>query len=393
MPVSRAVIAPPMALEVVADDRAFRALEEEWADLLERVRRPHYFQSFTWTWRIWEHIARGRGQQPFIVVGRQGARVVLIWPLVRFKKAGARAAEWIGGEHSYYSDVLVEDAPEATEWLETAWRWVTQRLDFMWLSHMREDAALAPLLRRVEGGLRSVEAAPRIEWSDWPDWDAYYRSRSRNVRKDLRRRRRRLEEQGDVEFRFVTSSDEFRATLTWMLRKKTDWMRRRGLRLQDGGVDSADTQAFYRASVADGRQAGPLRLAVLTLDGQLLAAELGILFRGTLTALMAVYDPHWKRYAPGKLLMADLAKWMLERRCDAYDFMPVGESYKYRWTSREAEITTYLVPCSAWGRVVVAWRRSRLGALVRRMLRLRPTDIPRILRNRLRGRSPQRTPG
>lgn len=386
----RAITAPPVAFEVVSDEQGFRSLEAAWCDLLQRARHPNHFQSFAWTWRFWEHIARPRGQRPFVVVGRLGVRIVLIWPLVRFRKAGLQTAEWIGGEHAYYGDALVEDAPEGAEWLEAAWSHVTKRLDFMWLSHMRDEAALAPLLRRAAGAVRSVEAAPYIDWTRWPDWKTYLRSRSRNFRRDLTRRRRRLEERGAVGFRFVTSPDETGATLEWMLRQKTDWMRRQGFRLQAGGVDSADTQGFYRAAVADALSSGHLRLAVLTLDGEILAAELGVLFRRTFSAVMAVYDPRWEKYAPGKLLMADLARWMLENRCATYDLMPTGEDYKYLWTAREAEITTYLVPCSGWGRMLIAWRRSRPGAAVRQLLRLRPADVPRILRNRFWGKAPRR---
>ena len=204
---------PPLVFGVVADEQEFRSLEPEWRDLFERVRRRNHHQSFGWTWRIWKHIARGRRQKLFVVVGRCAGRVVLIWPLVRFRKLSWRTAEWIGGEHSYYNDVLVEDAPEAAEWLAAAWRHVTKRVDFMWLCHMRDDAALVPCLQRAAGVVSHVEAAPYIAWSDWPDWEAYWRARSKNLRKDLGRRRRRLEEQGEIGFNVVTSPDAAGATL------------------------------------------------------------------------------------------------------------------------------------------------------------------------------------
>ena len=373
---------PPLAFGVVADEQEFRSLEPEWRELLERVRHRNYFQSFDWTWRSWEHIARIRGQKLFVVVGRRAGRVVLIWPLVRFRKLLLRTAEWIGGEESRYGDVLVEDAPEAAEWLEAAWTCVTRRLDFMWLNQMRDDAALVPFLQRVEGVGRHVAAAPYVDWSDWSDWEAYCRSRTKSHRKDLRRRRRRLEEQGSVRLGFVSSPDEIGETLDWMVAHKAEWLRSRGLRTRAGGIDSADALEFYRASIADARASGHLCLATLTLNGQVLAAELAFRYQGTVAGVLAAYDLAWDKYAPGKLLTADLLRWALENDCAIYDFMPVGESYKYSWAPREAEITTYLVPCSLRGRVLVAWRRSRLGATVRRLARLRPADLPRIIRNR-----------
>jgi CelD/BcsL family acetyltransferase involved in cellulose biosynthesis len=123
-------------------------------------------------------------------------------------------------------------------------------------------------------------------------------------------------------------------------------------------------------------------LATLTLDGNLLAAELGILCEGMFVDQMGVYDLAWDKYAPGKLLQAELLRWTLENDGAIFDFMPYGESYKYLWAPREADSTTYLVPCSPRGRVLVAWRASRLGTNVRHLLRLRPADVPRILRKR-----------
>jgi CelD/BcsL family acetyltransferase involved in cellulose biosynthesis len=372
--------------EVVADEPGLRRLKPEWCDLFERARRRNHFQTFGWILRSWEHIARRRGQKLFVIVGRQAGRVVLIWPLARYRHLLWRAAEWIGAENAYLQDVLVEDAPDAGEWLEAAWSYVTNRIDFMWLNRLSDDALLVPFLRRVEGAKVDVEAAPYIDWSDWPDWETYMK-RSRNLRGDLARRRRRLAEQGAVAFDVLTSVPEIEKTLDWVLEQKAAWMKRTGLRMREGGVDTAGTQEFFRAVVADAHASGNLCFATLTLDGKLLAAELGWVFQGTFAYEIGAYDPAWEKYAPAKLLIADLVRWTLENGFAIFDFMPIGQSYKYLWASREAGPTTYLVPCSPWGRVLVAWRRSRPGAAARTLLRLRPADVPRIVRNRLSRRS------
>ena len=381
---------PPLAFGIVADEQEFRSLEPEWRDLFRRLKGRNYFQTFDWNWRSWEHVARRRRQTLFVVVGKRAGKVVLIWPLVRFRRLLLRSAEWIGGEFAYCHDVLVEDAPEAGEWLEAAWGYVLERVDYMWLNHMTDDAALVPFLRRVAGVVREVEAAPYIDWSEWSDWEAYWRKRSRNLRGDVGRRRRRLAEQGEVAFEPVTSAPEIRKTLDWILEHKAAWMKRKGLRIQDEGVDTAGTQEFYRAYVADACASDNLRLFRLTLDGNILAAEMGILFEGVFVYEIGAYDPDWEKFAAGKVLMADLVRWTLENDCTVFDFMPYGESYKYLWAPKEANNTTYLVPCSLRGRILVAWRRSRLGATMRRLVRLRPADFSRILRKRFSGRSRKR---
>ena len=380
----------PLAFETIADEQEFRSFEAEWRDLLGRVRRRTYFQSFDWIWRSWEHVARVRGQKLFVVVGRRAGKVVLIWPLVRFRKLLLRRAEWIGGEKSYLQDVLVEDAPEAGEWLEAAWTYATKTLDFMWLNHMNDDTMLGPLLQRIKGVASNVDEAPYVDWADWSDWETYWRARSKNIRKGLGRRRRRLEEQGDVEFRFVTSREERGEVLEWMFLHKAAWMKSKGLRMEDGGIDTADTRDLYRAFVADPPDADGLRLYTLTLDRTVLAAELGFLFEGTLVGVVGVFDLLWEKYTPGSLLTADVLRWTLENDCAIFDFMPIGEDYKYSWAPREAKVTTYVVPCSLPGRILVAWRRSRFGALMRHLVRLRPADLPRLIRKRFSGRSPKR---
>lgn len=370
--------------EIIADEQAFRSLEPEWRDLFDRLPVRSYFQSFDWNRRCWQHIARIRDQELFVVVGRHGGKVVLIWPLARYRRLLWRTAEWIGGEHAYCHDVLVEHGPEAAARLEAAWSFVKRRVDFCWLNHMNDGAALTPLLRRARGGGRNVEEAPYVDWSEWPDWEAYWKKRSRNLRGDVGRRRRRLAEQGQLAFRVVDSWAEVEETLDWIFEHKTAWMRKRGLRMQDGGIDTPETQAFYRAFAADALASDHLCMAKLTLDGNILAAEMGIVFDKTFVYKVGAYDPAWERLAPAKVLMADLVRWTSENDCAVFDFMPWGESYKYLWAPKDAENSTYLIPCTTWGRLLVAWRRSRVGATARALTRLRPADVSRILRKRLR---------
>jgi CelD/BcsL family acetyltransferase involved in cellulose biosynthesis len=183
----------------------------------------------------------------------------------------------------------------------------------------------------------------------------------------------------------VTSPKEIGDTLEWMRVHKGAWMEKRGLRTDDGDSDVAEhMRDFYRAFATDSEY---LRVATLTFDGNVVAAVVGFLFEGTFSAAISTYDPALEKLAPGAQLLAELLRWTLDNGCAIFDFMPYGERYKYLWAPEEARITTYLIPCSLRGRVLVAWRRSRVGATVQRLVRLRAADIPRIVRKRLLRRS------
>ena len=68
-------------------------------------------------------------------------------------------------------------------------------------------------------------------------------------------------------------------------------------------VSRAETEGFYREVAAWAAQRGWLRLAFLRLDGRALAFEFAIEEGGVYYALKSGFDPAYRAFSPGTLLI------------------------------------------------------------------------------------------
>ncbi len=172
--------------KIVRDPAEFLALEDEWRSLFDRVPGAYLAQSFDWCRAGWETVAAPRGRRLFVLVLYQEKRAVLIWPLVEARYGPCRVLRPLGSEASEYLNLLVEDGPETTRRVSTAWEMLqrTRGVDMLNLLGVRSDTALYGLLTQ-DSRCRIRERYLWL-WIRWPDatgWDGYLRSRSRNCRR------------------------------------------------------------------------------------------------------------------------------------------------------------------------------------------------------------------
>jgi len=356
-PRSEAAASAP-SFDVVTTPEAFAALEPEWRTLWARLSHTHYHysQSFDWARRGWECVARPNGIRIFAVVGRDRGRAALIWPLMVRRHRAWRTAQWLGSGTSEYGDVLVEPGPAAPSWLAQAWSIIRSRsgIDFVRLDHVRPDAAIAALIPEVPGARSSFARAPYLPLHRWCDWDDYRRTRSRSFRSNQSRRRRRLAERGSVSFQLVETPERVAETLEWIFEQKKRALERGRLDAAAWFGSAAVHRRFLEAIVGDARTAGTLALTALTLDGRIIAADLGFRCGDRLESLIATYDPEWAFYSPGRILLEETVQWCFARGVRVFDMRMGDEGYKYDWTSDEVRVGSHLLPCTVWGRAYAA---------------------------------------
>src|SRR5207253_4308850 len=96
------------------------------------------------------------------------------------------------------------------------------------------------------------------------DWDAFCESLDRKEVKEIRRRRRRLEEQGETRFDVEDGSERLDSLLDeWLQVEASGWKGRTGTAV----ASDPGTLEFYRAIARWAAGRGSLRLAFLRLDG------------------------------------------------------------------------------------------------------------------------------
>jgi len=175
----------------------------------------------------------------------------------------------------------------------------------------------------------------------------FERSLSANARGDIRRRRRRLDEAGEVRIEVFDGTTDL------------DRLLGEGLRLEAAGwkgrarsaiVSRPETERFYRSVAEWAARRGFLRLAFLRLDGRPIAFLFDLEHRDVHYYLKGGFDPAFSRLSPGKALLHAMIERAFALGLERFEFLGADEPYKLQWASHVREL-----------RLVQAFARTPFG--------------------------------
>lgn len=318
---------------------AIASLAAEWDALADRLGadpfvRPGWIGAWT--------SAFGGGRVELLAARREG-RLAGVLALVR--RAGAARSPT--NAHTPHFDVLAQDGPVARALVAAA---IAERPRVLSLGYL--DPA--------DPGREAIEAIARE--SRWPvsrrvllrspwvavegDFDAYRRTRDRRFLADLRRRRRRLAEEGVVSLTVSTGADGVAAPLTEFLElEASGWKAQRRTAI----AARYSTRSFYEAVAAWGATRGTLRLIVVRLDGRPLSAVFALEEAGALYLLKGGRDPAAARFSPGVLVLAAAIEHAFVAGLERVELGGGPDRYKLEWADdvRERVIVHACAPTSA----------------------------------------------
>ena len=363
--------------EIIRDPNGLDALGPAWDALFERALRPQVGQSFEWASCVWETIMKPRGARLHILVIHEGTRPVLIWPLVvlphrRFWRAVHPLIM------DSYHDVLVEPSPAAGDLAVLAVRTLRRSRghDLLLTDWVRADSVLEGALGAAPTTDTKVDYS--IEWNGFADWAAYEQSVS--TRQSIHRRLRRLRERGRVAFELIEDSDRQHALIAWLIQRKLDRLAAQGTEpLWEGGA----MENFIATTARRMSRFGRLVFFALSLDDEIIAAQIAVQDTNRLVALQIAHEPKFEKYGPGILIAHQFLHWAFERQ------LPVelgwGDSpFKKAFRNREDKISTRILATGKWGEVRMAIRRLR-GWQGQRLAARKPGEAGGLERNERSG--------
>lgn len=369
-----------LSCEVLTTPGAIERVRGQWDALWHGTSAPRQSQSCDWVLASWR--ARAAGHKLWVLVIRCDGRVALIWPMTLRRRGWCRIAETMRSPGGDYDALLVEDGPHGTELLCAAWAYLRKRLpaDLLNVPLATVDSPREVMLRG-QGLTRYVEHLPcaQIDHAMLADWPAYWATRSKKLRHNMSRLRRRLEETGDCAVRWLEDPAEIERAIDAMLEWKARWARERGL-----NADVFGTQAF-RGFLLDMVErpvrCGRLRLMALMIDNQPVAVSLAAIDKTRLEGLITTYDPAYATFSPGSLLLTETLQWCGKHGLSC-DMRHGDESYKDKWASTTSLVANYDIALTHGGALHLTLRVGlfRLRAL-RETLR---AALPDSLRHRLR---------
>lgn len=336
-----------LAVEVHQNVASLAPFHAEWAELAARSPSATFFAGPDWAEAWFEHRMETR-QAATLVMVRERGRLIALLPLSTQGLGPLRSASGLCAAAGAYTELLAVEPPGGRERLLAAlWLGIDRLgLDTLTFDAVREGSALDALLAMRPGTLGTPHCAVEVT--------AHLREGTAaggaSLRKDLRRRRRRLaEEAGPVAYHVVQSESEIAPAVAALLALKLSWLDGKGLHARF--LAGEETQRWLTDACARALRAGQLHLSTLTAGGRVIAAQLAFQSGSTLCAYIGAFDPAHKRYAAGKLHLEDHLNDIAARKL-ALDLMPPEDDYKLEWGELGACVRSSVTPLSARGRAL-----------------------------------------
>jgi CelD/BcsL family acetyltransferase involved in cellulose biosynthesis len=312
--------------EVISSESAFAELGGKWDDLVRAMPRPAPFLLHAWLLEWLRHYG-GTGELAVPAAFRDGT-LVGAFPLVHTTWRGLHVARFMGGQHPSLADLLLAPGEAA----ETGARLVehaSSEHDFAELFGLAEDSRLVHVAPGALHLFPRVDA-PVLDLTD--GWEAVYeRKVSAKGRRDIRRRRRQLQERGTIEFRVARSPEEVESALG-------EAFRLHALRWQGedeiSGFATPSGVRFHNAALGALAKQDVVRLATTSVGGQTIAFLLAFVLSGRLYLYRMAFDHAYAHYGPGFMTVLDTIASAAGEGVARVEFLGAADFFKLRLADR-----------------------------------------------------------
>lgn len=347
--------ADAVTARVVEDPAELQPVLAEWDALAERCRQPASCPAWQLAW--WRHMAPPDSRLR-VAVARSPAGVVAVAPWYETTRRGR--VEWriLASDMTHRLGPVLR--PGAEREAATAVACAVQALprppDVIAIDAVDAGAAWPETLREHWPGHRpwmlpaTTQSAPVVRL-DAPDYDSWLKDKSRNFRQQVRRLRRRLEEQGG-RLRKARSPEELeRDVEAFAALHDARWSPRGGSQL--GDVRGMLVEAGRALLDAD-----RFRVWVAEVDGRPICVQVFVAAGGQVAYWNGGFDPDWQELRPGMQTICAAIEDALEHGDDLLDLGGGPQDYKLRLASHDAPL--------AWGALVprgARYARTRASLL------------------------------
>jgi len=325
------------SLRVLRDLRELAAVREAWQTL-----QAHPWSDFD---HYVGHVARQTEfERPHVVVLEREGRVVgllaaqvrresLAWRVGSLTLGHSRARVlWVGAGGAM-GEADGAGAPAVVQELRAALG--RGEADAAYLHQLETGSALLEAAREVRGPARDRGVRASAGWVlELPEsYEAYLASRTRNVRRNLKRYSQLLERELGSDFEIVCHREP--AALETLVRDSEAVARLTyHRRMRHGFEDTPEVREFFARALA----AGWMRGYVLYARGKPIAFWHGLAYRGTFFTRDTGYDPAFGELRPGNYLLSKV----IEEHCRTretvrFDYGVMELEYKRQFGTRRYE--------------------------------------------------------
>ncbi len=325
-----------LSITMVTDPGQWLSLKSDWSVLLHNTDDSNVFQSFDYLWQWWKF--NGIWNDLKIIVFRRGKAVVGIVPLMAeyFDVYGKTLRKWmfmtapmemsrpklIFGRHG------AECIPAFIAYLERIKdEWdvidIDEQMPGDATNHLRNE--LASRNYRVA---ESETLCPYIRVDG--DWKGFLAARTKKMRSNINRLRRRIVEVGEVSVDVENQWPNLQRAMDQFCDVESkSWKPEKMLDISS----NKESYFFYYALAETLGRSGNFELRTLKCGGNFVSSTFGIRSDGVFQSLKIAHDKDFDRYSPGTVLESYEIEDLIGAGLSHYEFMGSFLSNKLRWTS------------------------------------------------------------
>jgi CelD/BcsL family acetyltransferase involved in cellulose biosynthesis len=291
----------------------------QWEALAETVgagpfMRPGWFAAWAETW--------GRDVSPATL---EGASLQTLAPVTRTSNSISSPVN----EHTPEFALLAAGHDEAVELATALLEERPTALEFLKVPATTRDAIA---VAAEQTGYRVVSSimqrSPYLDLSG--TWEDYERSLRPKFRQSLRRKKRRLGDEGGISIETLDGRENLEKALDeGFAVESSEWKEREGTAI----ASDVPTRTFYTAVARWAAEKDWLRLNFLRLNGIPVAFRFDLVADGSYYHLKGGYDPAYGKFSPGLVLQHETVRYAFEQQLATYEFLGADEPYKMLWTS------------------------------------------------------------
>jgi CelD/BcsL family acetyltransferase involved in cellulose biosynthesis len=365
---------------VITDISQMAKLEIEWNELWLKAKGSFY-QSYSVAYHSWNEISRPAGRSLFCVVVREKGKLVLVFPLVRYRNGPCSMVRPLGPDAAQTTDILVDPQSDCQKNIRLAWQTIERfsKVDIIRMPFVKLGSSLDQLISSKRNFASELDIAPFADLQDQTNWDEYAKIIGANSRQQLNRKRKRLSELGDFEFIEVdpVSDPAYAAELMeWMFAQKKIWSERVGK--HGPWITSQDYRNFMYKWITDPNNIQMMRIYAIVIDKVPVAMKLASYSLSHMDLIIAAFhsDAKYAKYSPGFVLDEFWMKIVFEKRLNV-DFGAGNEPYKLFWSRNVSnDLASYHIPQTLIGNTTTQlWRlkRETMAHLAKR--KRRPVEL------------------
>jgi CelD/BcsL family acetyltransferase involved in cellulose biosynthesis len=204
------------------------------------------------------------------------------------------------------------------------------------LKHVRPDStvltSLAPLAQSRGFVVETVKENVSFEMDLPPAFNEYLDALSTKQRHEVRRKLRRLNEEGSIKYRFISDGVAVDANMDTFFRMFVE------SRQDKADFMTEKMASFFRLMANAMTRVGLMKLGMLELDGKPLAEIICFDYQKCIYLYNSGYDPNYVSLSAGLLSKVLAIKDSIEKGKKKFDFLKGEEMYKHHLGGKEVPL-------------------------------------------------------